>query len=569
MAKIQDDKITIIERDIDKMKARPTMYISSLGDAGCLHLVKEMIDNNRDECMKPESPGNTIRIKITDKYVISSDNGRGMPTDLIRIIHETNQAGSNMTRAHGMTAGENGTGTTAYTAMAKELVVTTLRPSEKKKMTLRYIEGNLVEETLEDYTGKESGTTTMFSPSKKVLGVDKIPVDMLIEYLQNFHYTLPENIRMIYEYNGENHIINHIPLYKYFDNEIDDEKRMCEPVVINVTGKLDEIVREKTYNRSFNVEAAIMYSTADYHGEDIRKSWMNMIYTAQNGMHVNGVINGLSKYLIEKVLKKKKGLEDDDLRRDVLAHLHIAVKASCDLANMFDGQAKGHVFNKSLLNAIASATYSALNDMPQTRLNELVDIVISNNRVRREGEKMRNISSTARMSKSWVKPKAFIPCSSTKTSQPKELYLVEGLSAGGGLRGGRNPLYQAILQFRGKSLNVWDEDLERVLKYEPWLNLVHVLGCGIGPTFDLKKCNFDKIIIATDADIDGYHIRVGFCAFFLKFMPQIIKNGMLYISEPPLYKLTQDKKTIYVASQNEYIDTCISSISDMEISFQK
>lgn len=567
MAKIKDDKITIIDRDIDKMRARPTVYIGYLGEAGCLHLCKEIIDNNRDECLKPESPGDTVSIEITDTYIRSRDNGRGIPTELLKVVHETNQAGSNMTRSHGMTAGENGTGTTTYTAMSSELIVTTLRPQEKKKLTLTYREGVLIDEVLEEYTGKDHGIITTFKPSKKILGVNKIPVEALLEWIDNFNYTLPNKIHMNYTVNGERHIIKHIPIYEYFNKFIKEDERLCEPLVISCEGNLQEVIQGKTYDRTFTVEAAVMYSHPSYKGEEIRKSWMNMIYTHQNGMHVNGVINGLSRYLIEKAVKKNKRLEDEDLKKDVLSNLHVVVKAECNMGNMFDAQAKGHVFPKILLNAVTNAVYEALGEMNQSRVNDLVDVVISNNRVRREGEKARTIASSTRALKTWTKPASFIPCSSIKTEQPKELFLVEGNSAGGGLRGARDPKYQAILMFRGKSLNVWDEDLTRVLKSEPWLNLVKVLGCGIGPSFDIKKLNFDKIIITTDADIDGYHIRVQHCSFFLKFMPEIIDAGKLYIAEPPLYKLVNGKDISYVASQTEYIQKCIDSIGDIEISF--
>ena len=111
--------------------------------------------------------------------------------------------------------------------------------------------------------------------------------------------------------------------------------------------------------------------------------------------------------------------------------------------------------------------------------------------------------------------------------------------------------------------------MDRALASLPWLNLVKVLGCGIGPTFDIKKLNFDKIIIATDADIDGYHIRTGIATFFVKFLPEIVKAGKLYIAEPPLYKLAKGKDVYYVASQREYINKCIDSIGDLEISFIK
>lgn len=569
--KIDDDKYNIIKNDIQRIRMRPSMYIASLGDTGVFHLCKELIDNNRDECIKKHSPGNTILVNITDKKITTSDNGRGIPTKLLRVVLETIQAGSNMTRSdHDATSGENGVGTTCILAMSSYLEAISLRPQEKKKLTLRYKNTELVDEILEDYNGSEHGLTMTFKPSKKILGTDIIPIDMLKEWLADFDYTLPKSIKMQYIINGEGRNVKHKETIEYFDDIIPYDNRLFDGLTIKCDGKMTEEIQYVKYDRHFSVDASIVYSNGDYKGDDIRHSWMNMIHTSQNGSHVNGVINGLYKYISEKCCKKNKKFEDEDLKKDILMHLHVVVKAECDFAHMFSSQAKHTVFSKQIGNSISKAVYETLSSMPQSKINDIVDIVIGNNRVRLEGEKMRNISSTARMSKSWTKPKAYIPCSTIKTPQPKELFLVEGNSAGGGIRGARDTMYQAILTFRGKSLNVWDEDIDRVLKSGPWLNLVHVLGCGVGPTFDLKKCNFDKIIIATDADIDGYHIRVGFCAFFLKFMPEIIENGMLYISEPPLYKLMKDKEVSYVASQQEYVHKCISSLSEIKIiSFTK
>ena len=200
-------------------------------------------------------------------------------------------------------------------------------------------------------------------------------------------------------------------------------------------------------------------------------------------------------------------------------------------------------------------------------IDDMVDIIIANHRVRIEGEKARDISRSTKEIKTWTIPDSFIPCASVKTEQQKELFLVEGNSAGGGIRGARNGKFQAILMFKGKSLNVWDNDLGRVLKSEPWLNLVKILGCGIGDNFDMKKLKYDKIIIATDADVDGYHIRVLFITFFVKYMPEIIRAGKLYIAEPPLYKLAKDKDVFYVASQTEYLKACIDSIGGMTLEF--
>ena len=571
MAKIKgighDDHMDIITNDIERIRKRPTMIVGFVGSKGILHLCKEIINNNTDECFKKESPGDTIHIEITKDHIVSQDNGRGLPTKLLRTIHETSQAGSNMTRSHGASAGENGIGTTAFTALSSELIVTTFRPQEKKKLTIHYKEGKLVEEIPEDYKGKEHGLRTFFKPSKKIMGESEIPVDELVEWIKGFEYTLQPTTKIYYTVNGEEFELQHKTIDQYFSEVIPVDKFMSSPIRIECGGKLQEIVQGETYDRMFKIDAAFMYTEPDYRGEDLRESWMNMIHTAEGGSHINGVTNGLIKYLTERVVARKKGLEDDDLRRDILLHLNIAVKADCDFANIFASQEKSKVDSRALASAISNAVYQTLCEMNQQKLNDVVEIVIQNNRVRKEGEKVRNISAESKK-KQWVKPNSFLPCSPIKTPQPKEIFLVEGNSAAGGITAARNAKFQAVLMFRGKSLNVWDLSLEEALRSNVWFDLVKVLGCGIGSNFDIKRCNFQKIIISTDADVDGYHIRVIICSFFIKFLPEIVKAGMLYIAEPPLYKLVSGGKQVsYVTTQTEYIQECIRSVGNMRLQF--
>lgn len=565
---IKDDQFYVKKNDIDAIRRRPTMYIGSLGEAGVFHLCKEIIDNNRDECIKKNSTGDTIIIEVTGKYLRSRDNGRGIPTGMLRTILETNQAGSNMTRAGGMTSGENGSGSSTFTAMSSELEVISLRPTEKKKLTLRYHEGILVDEILEDYKDKDHGLIVSFKPSKKVLGVDTIPVDMLRTWLSDFDYTLPRQIKMTYSINGDVFEVKHKDIDEFFNVDIPEDGRLCNTLSFKCGGELQEEVLGKKYDRKFDLEAAIVYSNPDvYKGEDIEHSWMNMIHTSQNGSHVNGVIRGFSKYINERIVNKNKKYADTNMKRDILTHMNIVVKAESNFANMFSAQAKQTVVNKALENAIVDAVYNELGRCGSSVIGEMVEVIIGNHRARIEGEKARNVASTTKALKTWQKPDCYYPHSSVKTEEPKELFLVEGNSAGGGLKGARNARYQAILTFRGKSLNVYDLTLDRALQSMPWLNLVKVLGCGIGPTFDIKKLHFDKIIIATDADIDGYHIRTGISTFFVKFLPEIVRAGKLYIAEPPLYKLIKNKETIYVASQTEYLQTCVDSLDDMVLEF--
>lgn len=571
----KDDEINVVERDIDKMRNRPTMYLSSLNAAGCLHVCKELIDNSRDECGKKDSPGNEIHLEIFNDHITVSDNGRGIPTNLLQIVHETNQAGSNMTRSGGSTVGENGTGTTLAVATASKLIVTTFRPTEKKCLTLMYEEGVLVEKKESPYKAKFGGLTTTYYPSKKILGVKNIPVDDLLEWVKDMDYTLPKSTKFVYSYNKKEYTVNHKTLLDYLNEHVIDikdkdgeelSKFMCDPISIKASGKLKEIFNEQTFNRSFNVECMFVYTNPIIKDDDIRKSWMNMIYTSLNGTHMDGCINGFARAMKELVIRKKKQLEGESIKRDILSHLQVILKATCDFAHMFSSQGKHHVFPENLGKAIEDAVYEEIMKMPVSKLDTMVDVIIANNRVRKEGEKARDINKQTK-TRNWEKITSFIPCASIRTPEPKELFLVEGLSAGGGLRNARDARYQAILQFKGKNLNVWDCDLNRTMQSETWLNLVKVLGCGIGPTFDIKKLKFDKIIITSDADPDGKHIRVQFLSFFLKYMPEIITEGHLFMAEPPLYGLKDGKNMRYVSDKSEYIEVCINSISDIQIEF--
>jgi len=561
-----DDEMYIKKSDVDAIRKRPSMWISSSGQAGVFHLCKEIIDNNRDECFKKDSPGDHIWISIYKDHIVTSDNGRGIATDLLQEVYETTQAGSNMTRAGGATAGENGVGTTCALALSSKLVVCTTRPVEKKKLTLVYKESKLVDRKLEDYDGENHGLSVYFAPSKKALGVDEIPVDDLVKWIKDFNYTLPENIKMDYNVCGKHYQVAHKPIKMLLETEIGSDNMMTPIMNVHCTGKLDETVLGELFHRTFEVDVALVYSNPDkYKGEDIRHSWMNMIHTIDNGSHVDGVLSGFIKYMIGVVVKKNKKLDNTDLKKDVLAHLSVVVKGSCDCATMFSSQSKHKVFLKELGDAITKAFYEAMDHVSTSTVNAFADVIIGNHRARVAGEQARDIKSLTKVKKQWTVPDSFIPCSTVKTEHPKEIFFVEGNSAGGGLNGARDARFQAILFFKGKLQNVYDLDPQRALSCDSCKHIIPTLGCGIPA--DIKKLKYDKIIIATDADIDGYHIRTLILTFFIIFLPELIYAGKVYVAEPPLYKLVRGKDVKYVATQNEYIEYCIKSISDLKIDF--
>jgi DNA gyrase subunit B len=293
---------------------------------------------------------------------------------------------------------------------------------------------------------------------------------------------------------------------------------------------------------------------------------MNMINTIEHGVHVDGILKAFINYMTEECVKRNKKLSGEDLKRDVLAHLHIVVKAECDLAHVFSSQVKHKCFPKFLEDDIRKACYEKLKSENNPAVASMVEVILGNHRARVAGEQARDLSKATRVKKKWQTTDKYIPPTSAKTEHPKELYLVEGDSAAGGVNSGKFP-WQGILMFRGKNLNPYEGDPVKTINSDSWKNLIPILECGVGPTFDIKKLKFDKIIISTDADIDGYNIRVQHMTFFLRFLPGIIKAGKLYIAEPPLYQLTKGKSISYVATQTEYIQACIESIGDLQINF--
>ena len=559
----KDDKFDIIEVDVNRIRTRPTLFISSLGEAGVLHLCKELIDNASDEAMKKNSPCDSFTIELTDKAIRVYDNGRGIPTDIMQKIYETMQAGSNMTRSNGATRGENSLGgSTCLLALSSYLKTISTRLDEKKRLTLIYKEAELVDRILEDYDGDEHGLDVTFMPSKKIMGTDKIPVQLVVNWLKDFDYTLNPATKARYIVNGKEYRVQHKWLREFF-SDIPDDKRLSQCLTSKFEGDIDETFMEKTTHRKFKSEFVILYANQ---AEDIRHSWMNMIYTHQNGDHVDGILRAFIKFITEECVKRNKRLAGEDLRKDILSHLQIVVKAECDMAHMFSSQAKHCVASKELGKAIEQACYEQLKKDNHSAVASIVEAILGNHRARIAGEQARDLSKATRVKKKWQQTEKYIPPTSAKTEHPKELYLVEGDSAAGGVNGGRFP-FQGILMFRGKNLNPYEGDPLKTINSDSWKNLIPILECGVGSTFDIKKLKFDKIIIATDADIDGYHIRVEHMTFFLRFLPGVIRAGKLYIAEPPLYQLTRGKSISYVATQTEYIQSCIQSIGDLQIRF--
>lgn len=559
---VKDDKIDIIVNDIERLRTRTTVFIGSLG-RGALHLAKELIANNIDECSKDISPGDTVKITIDDHYISSSDNGRGIATDKLQVIHETMQAGSNMTRANGYTTGENGIGTSTYTALSAEMEVTTFRPQEGKKLTLRYKEGKLEERIEEPYDGP-SGLYTRFRPSKQIFGSDKIPVEDVIDWLDKLSYTLKVGVVVSYTYKGKEYFVDHKNMNDFIKERAKDNL-LSQILTIELDNDIEEFKNGKTAKKHYELEAAFAYTNDEYRDNIIKQSWMNRVETIDHGYHVSGIEKGLCQYLTERAIAKKPSLAKEKLDKDFYNNFNIVVKCSSNIADMFEAQSKTRVTAANLGNIITEDTKKWCKKHAD-ELDEFVDIVIQNNHVRKEGEKSRFLDRITKQKK-WDKPDKFIDCSVTD-KRPKELYIVEGNSAQGGLFQAKLP-FQAILPLRGNILSVWDVPLEDAIKNEEIKTIAMVMECGTGSNFNIDKMKYSKVIIATDADVDGYHIRSLLMILFRKFFPALVEAGMVWIAEPPLYslKVKGSKDPVCVATNNEKFEECIKSIGKININF--
>jgi DNA gyrase subunit B len=308
-----------------------------------------------------------------------------------------------------------------------------------------------------------------------------------------------------------------------------------------------------------------------YEGERLEATVDGMHYVCATGDKTAILVRSELKAENAKIITIPGSISVDNDKYRVIAVNDTVFKGNADIATMFSAQAKDRVLLKPFEKVITETIFNELDSKYIAQVGDMVEVIVGNHRARIEGEKARSINSITRDKKKWTQPDQFYPCSTVKTDMPKEIFLCEGDSAGGGLKLARDAKYQALLTFKGKSLNVAKGNVDevRALQSMPLENLTNCLGCGIGPTFDIRKLKYPNILIATDADIDGYHIRTILLTFFLRFMPDLIREGHVYVIEPPLYELRQGKKMLYVASQKEYADTCIKSIGKMVVNLPK
>jgi DNA gyrase subunit B len=528
-------------KGLEAVRKRPGMYIGDTNMNGLHHMVYEVVDNSIDEAMAGYC--DTINVTITkENGVIVSDNARGIPTGIhegekisaatvaLTVLH----AGGKFDKdTYQVSGGLHGVGVSVVNALSSELKMTIHREGE---IHYQEFSKGKFEKPLEVIgTTKKSGTTIEFQPDATIFEVVEYSFEILSKRFREVAYLNP-----FISINLEDKRTNKKETY-HFEGGI---KQFVEDT--NKSRAITDAISFSAKEDGVEVDIALMYNDT-YVGNT--KSFVNNINTMDGGTHEAGFKDGLTrairKYLKENANARDKDakLDGNDVREGLVSVVSVRVPEP-----QFEGQTKGKLGSSYVKPICQKLTYEALNkyfeeNPAQAKL--VMEKSLMAARGREAAKKARELTRKTDTMSVGTLPGKLANCQ-TKDPTIAELYLVEGDSAGGSAKQGRDRVYQAILPLKGKILNVEKARLDKILKSEEIKNMITAIGCGIGEDFNEEKIRYHKIIIMTDADVDGSHIQTLLLTFFFRFLRPVIDKGYLYIAQPPLYLYRKGKNETYL-----------------------
>ncbi|MFD1413539.1 DNA topoisomerase IV subunit B [Oceanobacillus jeddahense] len=549
-----DSSIQVLE-GLDAVRKRPGMYIGSTDIRGLHHLVYEIVDNAVDEALAGH--GNQITVTIhKDDSISVEDSGRGMPigmhatgkptTEVIfTVLHAGGKFGQGSYKTSG---GLHGVGASVVNALSEWLTVTTYRDGRKYEQ--RFENGGHPATTLEDKgPSRKKGSCIHFKPDPAIFSTIVFNFETISERLRESAFLLKGlKIELKDEHNGEHQIYEYPEGLQSFVEWLNEEKDVLHPVV-SFEGEQLEI----------EVEFAFQFN--DGFAENML-SFVNHVRTRDGGTHEFGARTAITRTINDYarragLLKEKdKNLEGTDIREGLTAIVSVRVPEN---KLQFEGQTKGKLGTteaRSAVDAVVSENLTYFLEENAETSSLLIKKSIRAKEAREAARKAREEARTGkkRKRKDTLLSGKLTPAQS-KNPQKNELYLVEGDSAGGSAKQGRDRKFQAVLPLRGKVINTEKAKLEDVFKNEEISTIIHTIGAGVGGDFNMEDVQYDKIIIMTDADTDGAHIQVLLLTFFYRYMRPLVESGKVFIALPPLFKVSKGKgkqeKTRYAWDENE------------------
>lgn len=541
-------------KGLEPVRLRPGMYIGNTGRSGLNHLVQELIDNSVDEHLAGYCKNIYVSIN-EDGSATVSDDGRGVPVDIHategipaeRVVYTVLHAGGKFNgNTYKISGGLHGVGSAVVNALSKKLIVDVARDGyfyhdsyEYGNPTTELIDGNLPKEKLKT---RRTGTTVTLYPDESIFETVKFKADAIRQRIKETCYLNPElTITFENKRDGKEPIVFHQPGgLSAFVEDISEGLTRTSPVVA-ISGEKDGISAD-----------IVFLMTED--GEENIIGFTNNITNPEGGTHVTGFKTGFAK-LINNYARNELGLLKDKDSNLSGADIRSGMQAIISVKHpdpQFEGQTKTKLSNTDVTKAVDDIVKEQLTvyfDRNYEVLKDICDRAVALSKKKAMDKSKINISKFS------FEGNGKLAKQESNDAEKCEIFIVEGDSAGGSAKTARNRKYQAILPLRGKILNVEKKPVAKVLENAEIKALINAFGCGFlqgyGNDFDISKLNYNKIIIMTDADVDGAHIATLLLTFFYRFFPDLIREGHIYIAIPPLYRVGEGKNIKYLYSDDE------------------
>lgn len=551
------EQIHVLE-GLEAVRKRPAMYIGSTSSRGLHHLVYEVVDNSIDEALA----GYCSDIKVIihkDNSITVIDNGRGIPVDMMKkeqkpavevimtVLHAGGKFGDGGYKVSG---GLHGVGVTCVNALSEHMEVEVRRGG--KCYGIEFAKGKTSKKLYEKGDCETTGTTLHFKPDATIFTETEYSYDTLRLRIRELAFLNKGITISLTDERAEDksetfHFAGGIIEYVEF---MDKDKDKINPKPIYLEGEKNAVI----------VEVAMQY--CDTYSENIF-TYVNNINTEEGGTHLSGFRKALTRTInayarkTNMLKENEDALSGDDVREGLTAVLSLKVQNP-----QFESQTKIKLGNSEVMpivdNLVGDTLAEFMEENPQVA-KKLVEKAIVAARARLAARKARELTRRKNAMDLGGLPGKLADCKS-RNVEDTEIYLVEGDSAGGSAKQGRNSDFQAILPLRGKILNVEKARLDKVLSSEEIRNMITAFGCGIGDDFNLEKARYGKIIIMTDADVDGAHIRTLLLTFFYRYMQPLIKEGHVFIAQPPLYLIRKNQKQHYYAYSDEELQEILDEV---------